>query len=76
MDQPSASQVLGLASRRRRANSPLEELLPGDLERECSEEVCDQEEAAEIFQSSELMVRRTCTHTHIHADPHADIFTH
>ncbi|XP_075885274.1 coagulation factor VII-like [Nelusetta ayraudi] len=53
LDQPSAGQVLSVASRRRRANSPMEELLPGDLERECSEEVCNQIEAAEIFQNHE-----------------------
>ncbi|XP_075884576.1 coagulation factor IX isoform X3 [Nelusetta ayraudi] len=53
LDQPSAGQVLRLASRRRRANSLLEELLAGDLERECYEEVCNQEEAAEIFHSTE-----------------------
>ncbi|XP_053736434.1 coagulation factor IX isoform X1 [Synchiropus splendidus] len=42
------------ASRWRRANSLLlEELLPGNLERECYEEACSQEEAAEIFQTPE-----------------------
>uniref|UniRef100_A0A665UTI4 Coagulation factor VII, like n=1 Tax=Echeneis naucrates TaxID=173247 RepID=A0A665UTI4_ECHNA len=41
-------------SRRRRANSlRFEEMLPGDLERECYEESCSQEEAAEIFQTKE-----------------------
>ncbi|XP_029301564.1 coagulation factor X [Cottoperca gobio] len=54
LDQPAAAHVLGSTSRRRRANSFfLEEMLPGDLERECQEEVCSQEEAAEIFQSTE-----------------------
>uniref|UniRef100_A0A3Q2XEK7 Vitamin K-dependent protein C n=1 Tax=Hippocampus comes TaxID=109280 RepID=A0A3Q2XEK7_HIPCM len=39
---------------RRRANAMLlEEMFPGDLERECYEERCSQEEAAEIFQSQE-----------------------
>ncbi|XP_067362332.1 coagulation factor IX isoform X2 [Channa argus] len=54
LDQPSAGQILRSSSRRRRANSFLmEEMLPGDLERECYEETCSQEEAAEIFQSKE-----------------------
>ncbi|XP_068601779.1 coagulation factor X [Brachionichthys hirsutus] len=54
LDQPSAGQVLRSSSRRRRANSFfMEELLPGDLERECYEERCSQEEAAEIFQNRE-----------------------
>ncbi|KAL7825437.1 hypothetical protein AOLI_G00326440 [Acnodon oligacanthus] len=39
--------------RNRRANYFLEEIKPGDLERECYEELCSQEEAAEIFQSKE-----------------------
>ncbi|XP_032364970.1 venom prothrombin activator nigrarin-D [Etheostoma spectabile] len=50
---PAADQVLGPA-RRRRANSfLLEEMLPGDLERECHEERCSQEEATEIFRTAE-----------------------
>ncbi|XP_031694780.1 coagulation factor X-like [Anarrhichthys ocellatus] len=53
LDRSSAVQVLFSSSRRRRANSFLEEVLPGDLERECQEEVCSQEEAAEIFQTRE-----------------------
>nr|XP_033486718.1 coagulation factor X isoform X1 [Epinephelus lanceolatus] len=53
LDHPWAARVLGSASRRRRANSFLEEVLPGDLERECHEEVCSQEEAAEIFMTRE-----------------------
>jgi len=32
-------------------------MLPGDLERECFEEICSQEEAAEIFQTHEKTVR-------------------
>ncbi|KAM9469345.1 coagulation factor X [Clarias gariepinus] len=39
--------------RHRRANYFLEEMKPGDLERECYEEICSKEEAAEIFQSRE-----------------------
>lgn len=37
----------------------MEEMLPGNLERECYEETCSQEEAAEIFQSKEKTVRST-----------------
>lgn len=60
LDQRSAGQILGSSSRRRRANSFLmEEMLPGNLERECYEETCSQEEAAEIFQSKEKTVRTT-----------------
>lgn len=44
-DSRSAHSLL----RTRRANSFLEELKPGNLERECVEEVCDFEEAREIF---------------------------
>ncbi|TSX85977.1 Vitamin K-dependent protein C [Bagarius yarrelli] len=42
--------------RHRRANYFLEEVKPGDLERECYEEICSKEEAAEIFQSTEKTV--------------------
>ncbi|XP_061694551.1 vitamin K-dependent protein C isoform X2 [Syngnathoides biaculeatus] len=56
LQRSSAGQILRsiAATRRRRANSKvLEELFPGDLERECYEERCSQEEAGEIFQSQE-----------------------
>ncbi|KAM4566076.1 coagulation factor X [Odontesthes bonariensis] len=54
LDPPTAAQVLRPSTRWRRANSAfLEEMLPGDLERECWEELCSQEEAAEIFQTHE-----------------------
>ncbi|XP_040902076.1 coagulation factor IX isoform X2 [Toxotes jaculatrix] len=56
LDQTLAGQMLRSPSsfRRRRANSfLLEEMLPGNLERECYEESCSQEEAAEIFQTKE-----------------------
>ncbi|XP_051813894.1 coagulation factor IX [Acanthochromis polyacanthus] len=54
VDEPTAGQYLHSSTRRRRANSHLlEEILPGDLERECYEESCSQEEAAEIFQTQE-----------------------
>lgn len=38
---------------RKRANYFLEEILPGNLERECYEETCSREEAREIFKSPE-----------------------
>ncbi|CAD7670621.1 unnamed protein product [Nyctereutes procyonoides] len=44
----SAHQVLRI---RKRANSFLEEIRAGSLERECVEEICDFEEAKEIFQN-------------------------
>ncbi|XP_062049907.1 coagulation factor VII [Lepus europaeus] len=48
--QEEAHSVL---RRQRRANSFLEELRPGSLERECKEELCSFEEAREVFQSTE-----------------------
>uniref|UniRef100_A0A8C5P6V0 Vitamin K-dependent protein S n=1 Tax=Leptobrachium leishanense TaxID=445787 RepID=A0A8C5P6V0_9ANUR len=45
----SASNFL---SRKRRANSFLEESKGGNLERECIEELCNKEEAREIFENS------------------------
>uniref|UniRef100_A0A673MB37 Coagulation factor VIIi n=1 Tax=Sinocyclocheilus rhinocerous TaxID=307959 RepID=A0A673MB37_9TELE len=45
--------------RNRRANVFLEEMKPGNLERECYEERCSLEEAAEIFQSREKTVQQT-----------------
>ncbi|KAM3585383.1 uncharacterized protein V6R79_016485 [Siganus canaliculatus] len=48
LDGPAASQVL---IRQRRANSFLEELKQGDMERECMEERCNWEEAREIFEN-------------------------
>uniref|UniRef100_A0A673BDK6 Vitamin K-dependent protein C n=1 Tax=Sphaeramia orbicularis TaxID=375764 RepID=A0A673BDK6_9TELE len=43
--------------RSRRANSIFEELKPGNLERECVEEMCDFEEAREIHVTREATVR-------------------
>ncbi|XP_076021924.1 coagulation factor VIIi isoform X2 [Genypterus blacodes] len=40
----------GVLQRRRRANSFMEELKRGNLERECVEEICDYEEAREVFE--------------------------
>ncbi|KAM6127538.1 vitamin K-dependent protein C [Phoenicopterus ruber ruber] len=45
-----ANQVLKI---QKRANSFLEELKPGAVERECIEEQCDFEEASEIFETKE-----------------------
>ncbi|XP_076579121.1 prothrombin [Chaetodon auriga] len=45
-----ASQVL---IRNRRANQLFEEVKPGNLERECVEEICDHEEAREVFEQTD-----------------------
>lgn len=59
LDRSAAARVLRSAARGRRANGlALEELLPGDLERECYEEACSLEEAAEIFRTKETTVSR------------------
>uniref|UniRef100_F7D6Z7 Coagulation factor VII n=1 Tax=Monodelphis domestica TaxID=13616 RepID=F7D6Z7_MONDO len=50
LNQEEANNVL---KRERRANSFLEELRSGSLERECIEEKCSFEEALEIFKSKE-----------------------
>uniref|UniRef100_A0A665TXL2 coagulation factor Xa n=1 Tax=Echeneis naucrates TaxID=173247 RepID=A0A665TXL2_ECHNA len=50
LDSKAASQVL---TRWRRANSFLEELKQGNMERECVEERCNKEEAREIFEDKE-----------------------
>ncbi|MEQ2212817.1 hypothetical protein XENOCAPTIV_005474 [Xenoophorus captivus] len=54
LSQNTASQFL---SRRRRANSLFEESKKGNLERECIEEVCNKEEAREIFENHPETVR-------------------
>lgn len=38
--------------RKRRANSFMEESKKGNLERECIEELCNREEAREIFENN------------------------
>ncbi|XP_048886035.1 prothrombin [Brienomyrus brachyistius] len=48
LDPKSASQVF---IRPRRANTLLEEVKPGNLERECIEEVCNYEEAREVYEN-------------------------
>lgn len=55
LSQSTASQFL---SRHRRANSLFEESKKGDLERECIEELCNKEEAREIFENQPETVRR------------------
>ncbi|XP_057685595.1 prothrombin [Corythoichthys intestinalis] len=47
LDSQRASEVL---IRMRRANQLFEEVKPGNLERECVEEICDHEEAREVFE--------------------------
>lgn len=44
-------------TRTRRANSFLEEMKKGNLERECLEETCSFEEAREVFEDNEKTVR-------------------
>ncbi|XP_066565823.1 coagulation factor IX isoform X2 [Amia ocellicauda] len=51
LEKKAADRVLKV--RRVRANSFLEEMYPGNLERECYEETCNFEEANEIFQTKE-----------------------
>lgn len=54
MESDDASTLL---HRRRRANSGfLEEMRQGNLERECIEEICDYEEALEIFEDNDKTV--------------------
>lgn len=53
----SRDRAHGLLHRVRRANSFLEELKKGNLERECREESCSFEEAREVFEDVEQTVR-------------------
>ncbi|XP_066239668.1 coagulation factor VII isoform X2 [Saccopteryx leptura] len=50
-------EALSVLHRQRRANSFLEELWPGSLERECKEEQCSFEEAKEIFRNDERLAQ-------------------
>lgn len=52
----SSSPKAHMLLRSRRANTFMEELKPPSLERECKEEVCDFEEAREIFNTREATV--------------------
>ncbi|NWW94989.1 FA7 factor, partial [Rhynochetos jubatus] len=56
MKKDEAHEVLRV---RKRANYFLEEIRPGNLERECNEEKCSFEEAKEIFHSQEKTVRNS-----------------
>ncbi|KAG7315305.1 hypothetical protein KOW79_021393 [Hemibagrus wyckioides] len=49
LEEKRASQVI----RAKRANTPFEELKKGNLERECMEEICDHEEAREVFEAND-----------------------
>lgn len=53
IDNKEASQII----RAKRANTVFEELKPGNLERECVEEICDHEEAREVFERVDKTVR-------------------
>lgn len=54
----SAQTAGNLLHRRKRANRGLfEELMEGNLERECLEETCDLEEVREVFEDDEKTVR-------------------
>lgn len=52
IEEKRASQVI----RTKRANTLFEELKSGNLERECMEEICDHEEAREVFESDDKTV--------------------
>lgn len=62
MDAPSAvfvekHEAASVLRRWRRANSGfLEEVKQGNLERECIEEICDYEEAREVFEDDQQTV--------------------
>ncbi len=57
LDKDGASSVL---QRAKRANSGfLEEMKRGNLERECIEEICDYEEAREVFEDDTKTVRHS-----------------
>lgn len=56
VERDDASAVL---QRRRRANSGfLEEMQQGNLERECVEEICNYEEAREVFEDDVQTVKK------------------
>lgn len=52
MEEKTASQFI----RAKRANTVFEELNAANLERECVEEICDHEEAREVFESDDKTV--------------------
>lgn len=58
LDSPEAQSFLGSRKRVPRANYwDLELFTPGNLERECREEICSWEEAREYFEDNILTVR-------------------
>lgn len=65
----AADAAHSVLRRLRRANSFLEEMKQGNIQRECREEICTYEEAREAFENDEKTVRtwqtshmHTCTH--------------
>lgn len=66
-----ANQVLKI---QKRANTFLEELKGGSLERECYEEQCDFEEASEIFKTKEATVSCWNTMVRIKWHCHVDMY--
>ena len=58
-------QAHGVLQRVRRANSFLEEMKKGNLERECLEEACSYEEAREVFEDTEKTVRGGAARMHL-----------
>uniref|UniRef100_A0A8C4QDB3 Gla domain-containing protein n=1 Tax=Eptatretus burgeri TaxID=7764 RepID=A0A8C4QDB3_EPTBU len=52
-----SKEAKSLLQRTRRENSLFEETRQGNLERECVEEQCDQEEAREVFENNVEVVR-------------------
>uniref|UniRef100_A0A8C6PGN6 Vitamin K-dependent protein S n=1 Tax=Nothobranchius furzeri TaxID=105023 RepID=A0A8C6PGN6_NOTFU len=65
LSQNTASQFL---SRHRRANTMFEESKKGNLERECIEELCNKEEAREIFENQPETVRAVNSDSNIPSD--------
>uniref|UniRef100_A0A8C1IQ90 Prothrombin n=1 Tax=Cyprinus carpio TaxID=7962 RepID=A0A8C1IQ90_CYPCA len=63
IDSKEALQII----RAKRANTVFEELKPGNLERECVEEICDHEEAREVFERADKTV--TCEGTKLSRTP-------
>lgn len=57
----SKNTASNFLSRHRRANSLFEESKKGNLERECVEELCNKEEAREIFENQPETVRKRVT---------------
>lgn len=59
---PAADNIL---QRHKRYNTgAFEEIFEGDLERECTEEVCDLEEAREVFEDDDMTVSTHVLYTY------------